>query len=419
MEEDDVMNKLQVIDPDTLILRGQDVVWDGGDVCRALGYKPAGGKLRLTSGPRRKAIDAKAFKICGLCSVKNAKIFVAGGSVMSAITGTWAYSYGENSMVIANSAEFSDIDIYIMADTIDIRKRVISELITKLSPTHMVRSEFALTMYISADARELVFDKDKAKIYVNNVDLDRALRKVQVILDPARTMEEVMASYDLDCCCVCTDGGYYYASQRFARAMKTRVNVLREDLKGIDTIKRVAKYFCRGIDSAGLTTVELQRVLTHIDWPREHVAAVLDPTQLRYISEPNETYEAKSIYDSSPVNDYMFLENIVMLAAVDYKDGGHNALRCIGWELGVSRLSPMEFLVAETHEETHLDHWKCRKFGQLCEFYERCVFETPSTVAAKEIFGKGIEKVAVGISTMKLSQMYTITMADLRKKYFA
>lgn len=70
--------------------------------------------------------------------------------------------------------------------------------------------------------------------------------KVQFVLCVRNSIAEILNSFDVDSCCVATDGERFYAPERGLRALRTGVNVIDPIHRCVPS--RFAKYFDRGFE---------------------------------------------------------------------------------------------------------------------------------------------------------------------------
>ena len=85
------------------------------------------------------------------------------------------------------------------------------------------------------------------------------LRHVQIICNLHTSIDQILNSFDVDCCAVAYDGSNVLATPRASRAFRTRVNVAVESRRSYSYESRLIKYARRGF-AVGVPGLRLEEV---------------------------------------------------------------------------------------------------------------------------------------------------------------
>eukprot|EP00039_Didymoeca_costata_P009078 m.120227 g.120227 ORF g.120227 m.120227 type:complete len:1050 (-) comp14350_c1_seq1:98-3247(-) len=145
----------------------------------------------------------------------------------------------------------SDIDIFIVADSLEKGQDSVREAMKKL------RENMSITLNDDEDLYDDYNDIEAGE-YSFNIRLFRTanaismwgterIRVVQIILICYKNMEEVLQFFDLDCVCVAYNGDNVFALPRSIRALQTKHNFVEPaKLRRWSTGPRIVKYATRG-----------------------------------------------------------------------------------------------------------------------------------------------------------------------------
>lgn len=302
---------------------------------------------------------------------------------------------------------FGDVDVYALGN-LEEKMQTASRLISYLKPHTITRTPFALTMHTNPDMDDRVLKF----VEMGDASSWRRFRtcsgKVQLILDPSETMEDVLSSYDLDCCCVYTDGRSYTETERFRAARNSRKNVYRPEFATPSYAYRVAKYFCRGFDIVGAPESFIEAVLKFLTKGIGFSFYCVNP----------ETQS--SIYSDSPLFQEISAGTpgrmIVHLVFKTARAMMHQHLGIPQTIVGTDEDATAREMFADTQPQTTLKDWMYRKLGYACEFIESNTYTEEQSQTIRDTIAAAMEMFVAAVEEMRMPPMYSVTMNELRQR---
>jgi len=377
-----------------------EVVPAPGQIAARLGYPhPSLYKVLAPVAP-------EAFTLCRAVP----GIFVAGGVVAAAIhtfkpkyrqsadAGDWAYT----------SVAAGDIDVYATGNREE-KMATIARLVAHLQPHSIVRTQCAITMFLASDRIPRVLDMFSTEGTITLGEFWPTARRIQVILDPAPTMEAVLESYDLDCCCCATDGKSYFLSQRCVDAHTTQCNRFNP----LVTPARAAKYMCRGYDLVGAPEKLVAQAAARLN-----VGAGL----LQYVPTaeegPASSYEGPLALAISVSNSpHTVADKVLSSLKRSILSGDAVPFPWGRTTVGCGDEATFAAVVAsDAQPPITLSDWLYAKLNEVCEISELYTYGGERAATIRNIIAEDMESVAAAIAALRMPPVYSEGISSIRQR---
>lgn len=226
-------------------------------------------------------------------NIEDAKVVIAGGL---------ANAFYTNNLTVG-----SDTDIFVITD--DPAK--IIELVVSLKRYLFNSMDCSDNYFITRSRYAITFVRTYNR---KNCHDDTCIHEIQVILNPYKTIQQLLNDFDVDCCCIAYDGDNFYYNDRYKRSVETHCIFVNPHRDTISYGYRLRKYMNRGymiaVSGFDINRVNMSKMEKYTLHGLAGIISDLITNEDKFVS----VYNPKIVIGSAK----KILNNIMSIAIVDH-----------------------------------------------------------------------------------------------------